>query len=255
MRARKLVLALVLGSGLSMSLVACGPAGPPPPVSLPSPVLEPWQVPAEALGTQRLFRARYDGPEGGGGFRLTLRLVRPDRWQAQGNALGRKLWSLEADGGEGLWIDHRKDVFCRLEDRLELAGSLLAPMPFRAFPALLLGRLPEPPASGGVRRLPGGDIVYAGGDGRRWRAQVEAGTVRGWSLAQDGRAVAWWQIQGDEAILSDHRNGVRLSWRPVVQEALAQALKPLVPPPGYRAVECRGLDLEIRRFDTPPSAP
>lgn len=243
-----------LALSLVVSLIpGCGPAGPPPPVSVPSPVLEPWQIPAEALGTQRLFRAHYDGPDGGGGFRLTLRLVRPDRWQAQGNALGRKLWSLEADGEEGLWIDHREDVFCRLDRRLELAGSLLAPMPFRAFPALLLGRLPEPPTAGAeVRRRPGGEIVFAGADGRRWRARVEAGRVRRWTLAQDGRTIAWWQTRGDEAILSDRRNGVQLRWRPVVEEHLARPLDPLAPPPGYRAVECRGLNLEIREGEGEP---
>ena len=246
----RIVAALTLAAALAPA-PGCGPAGPPPPVSLPSPAAEPWQVPVEALGTQRLFRAHYDGPDGGGGFRLTLRLVRPDRWQAQGNALGRKLWSLEANGEEGLWIDHRKDVFCHLENRLELAGSLLAPMPFRAFPALLLGRLPEPPAAGSqVRRRAGGDLVFGGADGRHWRARVEAGSVRGWSLSQDGQTVAWWRIRGDEAILSDRRNGIQLRWRPVVQEPLARPLEPLVPPAGYRAVVCRGLDLEIRNGES-----
>lgn len=242
MRSPGLLLALV-----ALAAPGCGPAGPPPPVSVPSPVAEPWQVPAEALGTQRLFRAHYDGPDGGGGFRLTLRLVQLDRWQAQGNALGRKLWSLEADGDRGLWIDHREDVFCRLDGRLELEGSLLAPMPFRAFPALLLGRLPEPPATGSrVRRWANGEVVFPGADGRRWRAQVDAGRVRGWRLDQDGRTVAWWQTHGEEAILSDRSNGVQLRWRPVVVEPLAGPLAALDPPAGYRAVECRGLNLEVR---------
>lgn len=235
----------LLGVGL---LAACGPGGPPPPITVPAPELEPWEVPAEELATQRLYRAHYDGPEGDGGFRLTLRLQNLDRWQAQANALGRKLWSLEADGDTGLWIDHRADVHCRLDDRLELANSLLAPLPFRAFPALLLGRLPEPPASRvGHRR---GEVWFAGADGRRWGATLEGGRITGWTLAQGDRTVAWWRLQDEEAMLWDRDNRVRLRWRLAVREPLAVALSPLTPPPSYQAVECQGLDLEVRDGET-----
>jgi len=210
-------------------------------------------VPAEELATQRLYRAHYDGPAGDGGFRLTLRLRTLDRWQAQANALGRKLWSLEADGDTGLWIDHRADVYCRLDGRLELADSLLAPLPFRAFPALLLGRLPEPPASRvDHRRTPTSqnEIWFAGADGRRWGATLQGGRVMGWTLAQGERTVAWWRLQGEEARLSDRENRVRLRWRLAVREPLTVALSPLTPPPSYQAVECQGLDLEVRDGET-----
>ena len=70
-------------------------------------------MPAEELATQRLYRAHYDGPEGDGGFRLTLRLQTLDRGQAQANALGRKLWSLEADGDTGLL--HGRSSYVRAE--------------------------------------------------------------------------------------------------------------------------------------------
>lgn len=229
----------------------CGPAGPPLPVTVPDPALEPWQVPESELGTQRLFRAHYQGPDGGGGFRLTLRLVALDRWQAQANALGRKLWSLEADGEAGLWLDHRKDVFCRLEGRLELAGSVLAPLPFRAFPALLLGRVPEPPHDSGVAHR-GGEWVFGGADGRRWRARIEDGRLVRWTLGQGRRTVAWWELRDGEAVLSDRDRKLRLRWRPVVREPLAGPLEPLAPPPGYRAVACQGLELEIREGEGEP---
>lgn len=243
-------------------VAGCGPAGPPPPVTVPAPALSPWELPASEMDTQRLFRAHYEGPDGGGGFRLTLRLVTPDHWQAQANALGRKLWSLEANGQTGLWLDHRKDVFCRLDGRLELDQSLLAPLPFRAFPALLLGRLPEPP-SRGIRELRNGEVsgdglrelVVRGEDGRRWRARVENGQVRSWTLEKGGRLLATWELRQDEAVLTDRDHGIRLRWHPVVREALSAVPEPLRPPPDYRAVECRGLDLEIRDGEGEPLEP
>lgn len=247
--------------GFGLGLLACGPAGPPPPVTVPAPALSPWELPASELGTQRLFRAHYKGPEGGGGFRLTLRLVAEDRWQAQANSFGRKLWSLEANGESGLWLDHREDVYCHLDGRLELSRSLLAPLPFRAFPALLLGRLPEPPARpgktskesvGGRAGGRSGELVVDGEEGRRWRVRTEAGQVRAWTLEQHGQTLATWEIREDEAVLTDRNHGVRLRWRPVVREPLSVALEALSPPGDYREVECQGLNLEIREGEGEP---
>lgn len=256
MRALLLLCTLALAAG-------CASAGPAPPVSVGAGV-EPWEIPPSELGTQRIYRARYDGPEGDGDFRLTFRLESPDRFQAEGNAVGRKLWTLDVDGDTGLWVDHREEVFCHLRGRLDLAGSLLAPMPFRAFPALLLGRLPETPQGEVETRVaspPAADpqfgdpqfgdpqfgdtvrrISYPGADGRRWRARLEGGRVRSWTLLRDGETMAEWRHRGGEAVLVDRAHGVDLRWRQGVREELA-GIPPLVLPPGYRSVECRGLTL------------
>lgn len=229
-----LLLALLPGAG-------CRPAPTLPPIPV-TPDLAPWQVPSAELGTQRLYRAHYAGPERDGSFRLTLRLDRLDRWQAQANALGRKLWSLEADGERGLWIDHRQGVYCELEGTLELAGSVLAPLPFRAFPALLLGRLPEE-AAGPVRHR-GGELVVPGEQRRTWRVEIsQGGTIERWSLWRRHRPLARWRMEQGEARLSDQAHGVVLRWRPVVREPLAVPLEPLEVPADHRRVECEGLEL------------
>lgn len=228
------LIALALATG-------CASGGPPLTV-VPAADVAPWEVPPSELGTQRLFRARYEGPQGEGGFRLTLRLAAADRYQAQASAaLGKKVWDLEVRGDDGVWIDHRADVYCRLQGRLELADSLLAPLPFRAFPALLLGRLPEEPRSAPRRR--GEELVVPGAGGRQWRAEVEGGRVLRWTLWEEGEPVAWWELDGGEAILSDRRHQVQLRWREVVREPLAEEPPPLAVPEGYRLVECHGLDL------------
>lgn len=245
---------------LSLSIVGCTHA--PVPATPVSSGLEPWRLPAADLGTQRLLRAHYQGPEGEGGFRITFRLVSPRRYQALANLVvgGRKLWSLEVDGDEGLWIDHRAGIYCPLQGQLELAGGLLAALPFPAFPALLLGRLPEPPV--GVAKWRGGSVSYRGGDHRRWQAEVEEGRVLSWTLWEAERPVAWWERHGAESILSDRSHGVQLRWRETLREPLVGDLETLAPPPGYRLGECHGLDLQIPSeapaakpgdgFDSPP---
>lgn len=228
---------------LLVILGACTRGPAPAPLAVEG--LAPWEVPESAYGTQRLFRAHYDGPEATGGFHLTLRLVDPDRFQVQAvHSLGKKLWSLDLRGNRALFLDHRGKVFCTLGERSDLSGSPLGSMPLRSFPAVLLGRLPEAPA--GPPRRSGDELRYPGGEDRRWRVTVDAeGRVDGWVLSEGGRPAVWWSRRDGEALLSDRVRGVQLSWRQVVSEPLAGVPEPLEVPAAYRPVDCSELDLSV----------
>jgi hypothetical protein len=220
------------------------PAPPAAPAAAPTP---PWEIPPELLDRQRLYRVRYDGPEGEGGLRLTLWLADPDRYDARAaDQLGRPLWSLSVRGAGGLWVDHRAEAWCRLDGALDLAGLPLAPFPLAALPPLLLGRLPARPA-GGVEPPPGASAIeIVDGEGRRWTAELGGGAPDGgapvsWTLwGRDAAAgpVLTWVAAGGEAVLSDRGAGVQLRWREAVSEPLGGLPAPLEPPAGYREASC-----------------
>jgi len=242
---------------LTAFLGGCATAGRAP---APLPVGEgvaAWELPAAALGTQRLFRVSYDGPDGDGSFRLTLRLAAPDRYQVVAvDPLGRSLWTLDAAAGEGLWIDHRARAACRLAGSFDVVASRLTPFPLAALPALLLGRLPEPPAEGGG---PEGDptagdaerLEYVDASGRRWTATLDPAGPRSWSFSDPGDetpSVFWSRTDRGEAYLSDRLRGVQLRWRETVAEPLA-ALAPLAVPAAFAEVDCDALYPEPPRPD------
>jgi hypothetical protein len=238
---------------LAATLLAAGCASAPPPApgggETPgfADLAAAWSLPAAELATQRLFRVRYDGPDEGGSFRLTLSLLTADRFQVRAvDPLGRALWTLDAAGGEGLWLDHRNRLVCRLEGRFDVAAARLTPFPLPALPALLLGRLPSPP-DGAVERLPAGGagaadrLDYRDAAGRRWTARIEAGRPVSWALWEEGEAAVWWQRRDGEAFLSDRERGSQLRWRETLREPLPAAAGGLAAPPvpdGYRAVDC-----------------
>jgi len=242
-------------------IVGCATAGRAP---APLPVeegTEPWEMPAAALGTQRLFRVSYDGPDGDGSFRLTLRLAGADRYQVVAvDPLGRSLWTLDAEADEGLWIDHRARAVCRLTGSFDVVASRLTPFPLAALPSLLLGRLPEPPAAGeegepesGVEPTAGDGrrLDYRDASGRRWTAILGPAGPRSWSFAEPGDetpSVFWSRAEAGEAYLSDRLRGVQLRWRETVAEPLA-ALTPLAAPPGFAEVACDELYPEPLRAD------
>ena len=62
-------------------------------LSAPEPVGgEPWEVPPEAYPTQRLYRIKYQGPEGKASFKLALYLESAESYRMQASdALGRNL--------------------------------------------------------------------------------------------------------------------------------------------------------------------
>lgn len=200
-----------------------------------------WSLPTAELGSQRLYRVSYDGPEENGSFRLTLLLETPERYQVRTvDPLGRALWTLDVAGEQGLWTDHRNRLFCRLDGAFDLAAARLAPFPLPALPALLLGRLPAPPATP-VEGEGDGRISYRDAEGRRWSARLADGLPAAWTLyGEDGPSLLW-SRQGDESYLSDRLRGSQLRWREVVREGLAEPLPARLPsarPAGYREADC-----------------
>lgn len=272
--AAALVAVALLAAGCASTRPAPAPPPSPPPTAAapaePAPVpaaAAPWEIPPELLDTQRLYRIRYQGPEGEGGLRLTLELDEPERYRARAvDVLGRPLWSLRFDGGGGgLWVDHRADVYCRLQGHADLSGLArlaLAPFPLASLPPLLLGRLPARPAPGEDPSADGATVAYRDAEGRRWTAALTAGGApESWALWGEsvaGGPLVTWLAAGGEAVLSDRDAGIQLRWREVVAEPLAEAVRgapgPVEPPGGYREVTCTeaAAAADGRRFDSFP---
>lgn len=206
------------------------------PIAAPAEV-PPWQVPAAALGTQRLYRVAYSGKEGQGSFRLTLHLTTPDRYQVRAvDPVGRALWTLDVEGERGLFLDHRSRAYCVFTGRFDISGVPLAPFPLMSLPALLVGRVPAEPASS--PRTSGSEIVFEDAGGRRWRAVLARGEVARWTVWEGEEPAYWWARRDGWAILSDRREGAQVRWREVLAEPLAGEPQPAVPPEGYRVADC-----------------
>lgn len=238
-----------------------GCAGRQAPLTPADPDAAPWEVPSTAVGTQRLYRVGYDGPDGGGSFRLTLSLAAPERYRVRAvDPVGRALWSLDVDGEEGLWVDHRAEAACRLAGSLDLAAGRLTPFPLASLPALLLGRLPaspagevEEPGAGEAAEEPeaaaagdtaGRRLAFADAQGRRWSATLgDDGAPRSWAMTEPGDAApsVWWRRRGGDGVLSDRVRGIQLTWSQSVVEPLPEALAPLAAPPSFHEVPCEVL--------------
>jgi hypothetical protein len=205
--------------------------------------IPPWQLPADALGTQRLYRVSYSGPEGEGSFRITLRLGAAERYQVQAvDPLGRSLWSLDVAEGQGLFLNHRAHTSCVFTGSFDLSGVPLGPFPLLTLPALLLGRVPAVPAQ--TAQPPpqpkGRDITFHDAADRAWSVSTGAdGAVERWTLSASGAPTAWWFRQDGWAILSDRVRGVQVRWREVLAERLDKELAALAVPADYRRQECR----------------
>ncbi len=219
------------GLGILILCLLCSEA------SASEPASTPWQIPQPDLASQRLYRVVYDDPDGGGRFRLTLRLERPDRYQlAAVDPLGRALWSLEFEGRQGLWLDHRAEAYCAFGDQIELPALPVDPFPLLSLPPLLLGRLPAAP---GARPEEAGErLSYRDRESRRWTAILGEGEVRSWTLWEGGEPVVYWQRFDGWGVLSNRRERVQVRWREVVRERLEGSLVPLAVPPGYRPEGC-----------------
>jgi|HubBroStandDraft_3_1064219.scaffolds.fasta_scaffold03994_6 hypothetical protein len=245
--ARGLPATLGLLVAAAVALGACTGRRPPVVVpAQPAPESPPWQVPPQALATQRLFRMSYSGPEGEGSFRVTLRLATGSRFQIQAvDPLGRSLWTLDADGGRDLWLDHRNRVYCRPAGRMDLPGLPLGSFALAELPALLLGRLPAEPPPDAPPKRQGDQLTFEDLQGRRWTATLADGTVRAWTLWEGGEPAAWWAGRdgGGGGVLSVRAargaaggagSGVQVRWREVLAEKLTQEPAPLAPPKGFR---------------------
>lgn len=199
---------------------------------------EPWEIPAESYSTQRLYRVRYEGPEGRASFKLTLYFVEDDHFRMRAaDGLGRKLWDLAVDTDDAaLWLDHRNKEYCEARGAGRLAIVPLAQMPLVALPRLLLGRMPAPPASE-LQRSPAG-VAYRDERGQLWNGGLEDGRLLWWTLLEDGKPVTWWRQENGEGIFTDLVGHQKLIWREVVHEALRQAPEPLHVPDSYREGVC-----------------
>lgn len=241
--ARRRVVTLV-----SLAAVALACAGSPRPLPAPEAGERPWLLPATAYGTQRLFRCSYRGPGGDGGFRATLRLAAPDRFDLLlVDPFGRQLASLRVGGETALLVDHRRGTHCGRLEAVSLPG--IGPLPLRPqeMPAVLMGALPAAPA----------DPVAGAGDaleiqdatGRHWQARIEDGLVAEWSVRRDdGRPWTWRRRGGRAATLSaasvadgpgpqsQEIQWQEVQWQEVVVEPLRSPLPPVAPPVGSEEV-------------------
>jgi len=227
------VLALSIGAGC---------AGHSAPVTSGGPARPPWEIPADALGTQRLYRLSYSGPEGEGSFRVTLRFATPERYQLQAvDPLGRALFSLDVVAGAGVLLNHRSRSYCRFQGSFETEDLPLGPFPLVALPTLLLDRIPVAP----LEPVPLRDSLdFVDAEGRSWAVSVgPEGAPLSWSLRTGNAPTAWWLRRDGWSILSDRVRGVQIKWRQVVVEPLPGEIPPLPVPEAYREKPCGAPDL------------
>lgn len=224
-------------------MAGCATARAPRAVSGASAGLPPWQLPTEAFGSQRLYRVGYDGPEGEGTFRVTLRLASPVRYQIQAvDPVGRSLWGLDVTAERGLWLDHRNKVSCVFEGNFDVSGVPLGPFPLLSLPALLLGRVPAEPSEEAEPERNGGEVEFRDDLGRRWAADVEEdGAVLSWTLWEEQQPSVWFRRRDSWAYLSDRERNVQVRWREVLREELAGEPASLERPAAYREASCRDL--------------
>lgn len=235
------LLGLAFGLGL-LVLGGCrlGTISRPTTAATGAAVVAPWQLPAGWLGSQSLFRLRIEGPEGEGTLRLLLRLVAADRYQLLvSDRLGRAVYALDAQAGQGFLVDHQKQQVCAIGNTFELEGVPLDPIPLAAVPALLLGRLPTHPAPAALDWPSDGEVRFVDDRGRPWSVTLAAGDPVAWSLQEAGRPALWWRRTERGQLLSDRVRGVQLSWEESVREPLTGELRPLQVPEGYATGECR----------------
>jgi hypothetical protein len=136
------------------------------------------------------------------------------------------------------FVDHRRRVGCDLPTEVRLPQLVLAKLPVRSLPLVLLGHLPSPSAQpledpgAGRRRL-----EYTDGAGRRWTAVVVSGEAESWTLWEDDRPLLWWSRQTGGGILSA-QEGAQFRWRESVSETLTGVMTPLEIPVEYEVGDC-----------------
>jgi hypothetical protein len=97
------------------------------------------------------------------------------------------------------------------------AGTIRADLP-----AVLLGRLPEPPGRGP--------------EGRRWIRDSDAEGLAGWTLEDGSLRLEWRREKGGGDLLLDSRR-IEIRWRLVASEPVAGTV-PAGPPGISTAPEC-----------------
>lgn len=197
------------------------------------------------LGTQQLFRVRYQGGRGGGAGRLVLQLEARDRYRiATKDRFGRSLWRIDVSAQGTLLIDDRRQLACRSSDGIRIPEIAVESLPLGDLPAILLGRLP-----GDLERLDARPGEYRDGRGRRWTVSGKQEEPSGWTVWQHGEPWLWWKRDvGGEGLLS-HRGGSQLIWRRVALEPLAASLEGLQLGPAYHWRACETWDAADDAFE------
>ena len=215
---------------------------------------DPWEIPGDSYPTQRLYRIKYDGPEGRLGFKLTLYLEGEALFRMQAaDSLGRKIWDLSVDeNDQALWLDHRHQRYCQSRGASRLGIVPLAYLPLVALPKLLLGRLPAVPAAElrRTREL----LSYRDARGQLWNGGLVDGRLEWWTLVEAGEAVTWWRRNGDGGIFADVRGKVNLRWREVIREPLLRPPARLEIPPQYGEGACGAPSPELSSLRSQTSA-
>ncbi|MYF97255.1 MAG: hypothetical protein F4210_17500 [Holophagales bacterium] len=214
----------------------------------------PWEIPEAEWRTQRIVRMRYEGPEGSGTLRLVLRFEDPDSFHVSASdRLGRRWWDLNVLEGNAMVLWVRERTFCRYAGDLEIPALSLGPVPASAVAALLMRRLPAPPADTGVweetavsgRPDRGVELDFEDRRGRRWTTETSvAGPNRWapnrWTLWSGDRARATWRADVEGmARLVESDTGLELRWtQPKPATELAAPLPAPAVPSGYRPGVC-----------------
>ncbi len=197
-----------------------------------------WELPADSLGQQWLFRLRARKAKDSVRLRLALRLAGPQDFELEAlDTLGRRQWSLRGKENRIIWLDHRERTLCQMADSITLPEALPIPVAPWALVRVLLGRAPQTPQSGIAEE--GSLRIYEDSLGQRWVVELgEHGQVVSWSgKGHDGRGVSW--ERGDEnAVLVVESAELEVTWKAVAKEPLRRRLVPPVLPDGYREVDC-----------------
>ena len=242
---------LLLGLAWLGGCASTGPPGreAPAPAGRPVPVTAPWEIPPAEWRTQRIVRMRYEGPEGNGTLRLVLRFEDPESFHVSASdRLGRRWWDLNVREGDALVLWVRERSFCRYAGDLEIPALSLGPVQARAVAALLMRRLPAPPADAGVweeaavsgRPDRGVELDFEDRRGRRWTTVTTTAGPNRWTLWHGDRVRASWSRDAEGmAQLVESDTGLELRWfQPRPATELTSPLPASAIPSGYRPGAC-----------------
>ena len=196
-----------------------------------------WTIPANELSTRRLYRISYAGDQGQASLRVALFLVSTRDFSiSASDTFGRSIWDLMISPKASLFVDHRNDQFCEIDETATLPGPALQTFPIQTLPLVLLGRLPLPPREDVVSR--DGRIAFEDTTGRQWTATVVDGSIKSWTLWLEGEPSVWWSRSQAGGFFLSHRQGGQIRWKETVVEELDENFSVADPPSSYQRIDC-----------------